>query len=119
MGKEFKTVSEHTPGPWTVTNADHIGDPKEDDFSYLPPYWFIDAGKGYAEDGFHIAAFMKEANARLIAAAPELLEALKLNMEGAHCQAPLFASPNYQGGKPCGKCVVCMALAAIAKAEGK
>jgi hypothetical protein len=105
MGKEFQTVSEHTPGPWTVKNADHIGDPEED-FSALPPYWFIDAGKGYAEEGFHIAAFMKESNARLIAAAPELLEACK-------SAAGLLAE------FPEAKTMVKALNAAIAKAEGK
>jgi hypothetical protein len=68
----------HTPGPWTVTNADHVGEPTED--PSMPPYWFIDGGKCHAHEsrGFHVSAYMKEADARLIAAAPELLEACQI-----------------------------------------
>jgi hypothetical protein len=48
----------HTPGPWTMTRA-HL------------PYLILDAFGGLVADTYD------EADARLIAAAPELLEALE------------------------------------------
>lgn len=59
----------HTPGPWRLDDNVHcdVTDSK---------YHCIDAGNGYHPYGFHIAEFLREADARLIAAAPDLLEAL-------------------------------------------
>jgi hypothetical protein len=62
-----------TPGPWRVADADHEGIADDD-------YKFIAAGSecyGHGEGGFEIAGYMGTANARLIAAAPELFEALE------------------------------------------
>jgi hypothetical protein len=56
--------AQHTPGPWTL-NFDGTGAFREQD----QPYVFVAAlGRPLAE---------RKANARLIAAAPELLEALE------------------------------------------
>ena len=74
-------MSKHTPGPWTLTREPV---PLQDgDERLIVPYWFVDAGAGTCGteerplDGFHAAFFASDANARLIAAAPELLEACK------------------------------------------
>jgi hypothetical protein len=70
-------VAKHTPGPWDVTAVDHssggsgaapstlfrVAFPSQKDFT------------GHVADKCHGDSY---ANARLIAAAPELLEALKL-----------------------------------------
>lgn len=64
------SISKHTPGPWTL-----------DDRGYK--YIVSKSGNGYITrdicrlDGSTMAALAQEANARLIAAAPELLEALE------------------------------------------
>ena len=67
--------NKHTPGPWTIT----VYPPDDDDAEDLCAY--IDG------NGTHVSHCMppdgankelRDANARLIAAAPELLEALKL-----------------------------------------
>ena len=62
-------MSAHTPGPWSLDDAihDHV---KADD------YHSIDAGQGFTPQGFGLQGMMSLANARLIAAAPELLAAL-------------------------------------------
>ena len=63
-------LKQHTPGPWAL-----------DDRGYK---FIVSAGDGYITrdvcrmDSSTMAAFAQEANARLIAAAPELLEALQL-----------------------------------------
>ncbi len=80
-------MSEHTPGPWAVV---------EETFGYDTTGTGQATTKIRAEDGSlicQVAAGMnrhnpgkrdKEANARLIAAAPELLEALVLAAERCH-----------------------------------
>ena len=63
-------MSKHTPGPWLLENRGYK-------FIVSKP------GDGYITrdvcrmDGSTMAAFEQEANAQLIAAAPDLLEALK------------------------------------------
>lgn len=63
----------HTPGPWVVDIGSYIGCTDEH-------YHSITAGCGYhvgnQDDGFELSGCMSAANAHLIAAAPELLEAL-------------------------------------------
>jgi hypothetical protein len=61
-------MSKHTPGPWDAR------------WSERGQYWFIDheqGGEGYTLTKLNC----EEADARLIAAAPELLEALKNAIE--------------------------------------
>lgn len=61
--------SKFTPGPWTATSADLGGD---------VPSW-----KVYSKEGQHVASVHRwngigdEENARLIAAAPDILKALQ------------------------------------------
>jgi hypothetical protein len=61
-------MNEHTPGPWEAR------------WSERGQYWFIDheqGGEGYTLTKLNC----EEADARLISAAPELLEALKNAIE--------------------------------------
>ena len=93
--------SKHTPGPWCISRD---GTP-----DYAPQYTVYDE-----EPGDRVAtAFVSEANAALIAAAPELLEAL----EEAHNALELFASDESQSGQ-IAVFAVMKARAAIAKASG-
>lgn len=62
-------MGEHTPGPWRLS-AESEG------------YCRVEAGRGYytgpfVDTGFEVTGFTGEANARLIAAAPDLLAALE------------------------------------------
>lgn len=67
--------AKHTPGPWMYSGAGSI---KRDytaigctDGETIATAW------GHSNSGFFVSEEEKEANARLIAAAPELLEALQ------------------------------------------
>ena len=110
-------MSGHTPGPWTAnTESDHgdfiVWGPGDDEFV---------ANVGTEPDAHPgIVAFdVSKANARLIAAAPDLLMRCIARVEHCICAMP---RPTHYGdlyGLP-GLCNECNAdLAAIAKAEGK
>lgn len=93
--KNENMTTQHTPGPWDL-----------EDHGYK--YVISKPGEGYITrdvcrmDGSTMAAFDQKANARLIAAAPELLAALKeLDAKPEHTNSWLKAR------------------AAIAKAEGR
>lgn len=60
-------MSAHTPGPWKAFQR------KLEDCGYLEGQWHI----GNGQIGHTVANAYEEANARLIAAAPELLRAMK------------------------------------------
>lgn len=67
-------MSKHTPGPWIIDPPDVI-DAQDAGFFGAP-----EDNEGYhmvATDGWRLTGFIGMANAKLIAAAPELLEALK------------------------------------------
>lgn len=57
-------MSKHTPGPWRFSNHPHDG-------NYMRIHCSSDPN-----EGDNLRGYCGEANARLIAAAPELLEAL-------------------------------------------
>ena len=99
-------MSAHTPGPWRAVKR--AG-------SYTSPFVIVDgSGSGIANlegnqlnpTGTSIGA--AEANASLIAAAPELLEALRNLLD--------LTWPSLDMGE---QSVIDLARAAIAKAEGK
>src|SRR5262245_53317886 len=79
-------MTAHTPGPWRWRN-----EPYDDGDPYIiidagpNPFGFNHAGNG----GFRIAGIFSEADARLIASAPEMLEALKQLTDACGCVRPL------------------------------
>ena len=102
-------TSKHTPPPWRVGEGLGIVIcDTMDDTTYHSP------GELHAYGGALIAESIRhEANARLIAAAPDLLEACKtISALELH---RTFTCAN--GGLPDAECSKCIALAAIAKAE--
>ena len=90
----------HTPGPWMRYQHNAM---------LYPDQWWISAGdcNGYAPNGDYMSVMGScgEHNARLIAAAPELLDALKAAVE----DCSMSMAPD----------IMDMASAAIAKAEGE
>ena len=61
-------TAQHTPAPWSFTN-----EPYDDG----TPYISVFAGKRHSGDGFNICGIIRPEDARLIAAAPDLLAALQ------------------------------------------
>lgn len=61
---------QYTKGPW------RLDDPVNSHLTHSG-YHCIEAGMGYSAKGFRIAGFMSDADAYLIAAAPDLYEALR------------------------------------------
>lgn len=115
-------MSEHTPGPWTCRKA-NSGEERwwvEADYKGEGPWYLAECAARPGEN---------EANARLIAAAPELLEAALTQSElVAHnrsCQTCGDRGMSFSRPEPCAKSVALAKLAekrradAIAKAEGR
>lgn len=99
-----RLLAKHTPGPWSFTvSAESGGNPSA--WNIIAPCGGVVAETGSGTD---------DANARLIAAAPELLEALVEMLIANH---GLPANENDEHD-PVRACAVVQARAAIAKATG-
>ena len=96
-------MSKHTPGPWRV--VDSWNDYMVESQNGEEIIW---------QDGPHQTPAIKEANARLIAAAPDLLEALEHMLHRAH---PAYVGNDYMREKLIAARET--ARAAIAKAKGE
>ena len=76
--------AKHTPGPWAFSRSDNFGDARfyvaqQDGAPYTPNY--SDVATLIAETVSGERVSIQEANARLIAAAPDLLTALTTVVE--------------------------------------
>ena len=94
----------HTPGPWAIDRSAHFKT-----FQICGPMFGPDSNGGYAVAEIAYAGTHAEANAHLIAAAPELLAALK---EAEIVLAVALSWPGSEGTRS-------KMRAAIAKAEGR
>jgi hypothetical protein len=103
----------HTPGPWAVgerhpTNAcAYVRDDKGHEVATL---YFCSVGGAIGDDGIWPEQPNRDANARLIAAAPTMLAALRGLLEDAKSYG--MADSAFSGS-------LIEAAAAIAKAEGR
>lgn len=97
----------HTPGPWTM-----IADPYEDG----TPHFRFNAGDAFAEKdfGFELSGILRQDDASLIVAAPELLEVLKAFV----AETVDYMTINHLGD-PEGQHNVKWARRVIAKAESR
>jgi hypothetical protein len=92
-------MSKHTPGPWKIVDSwnDHVIEgPNGEEIIF--------------QDGPYGTPTIKIENARLIAAAPELMQALQTMVKAFHAYAPKTDGAEYN-------CVI-EARAVIAKATG-
>jgi hypothetical protein len=108
-------VNKHTPGPWAFSKSDMFGDlrfyvAQSDAAPYTPN--FSDVTTLIAETVPSERQYIQEANARLIAAAPELLEALHVIVDAFDSLPPTHEA-RYAHLK------INTARAAIAKATGE
>lgn len=99
-------MSKHTPGPWEVDrNSTHAG-AIANIFHCLGNDWVEVWSKEWPD-----SEEIQEANARLIAAAPELLLALEMSIDALRERAEGYGEPDHADDLK-------RALAAIAKAKG-
>lgn len=110
---ETKQETTHTPGPWWLDGPTHVvAAPVDDQFG----------NRSVAVTATRYDGPTNAANARLIAAAPDLLAALRIlnhmggDERGGYCICPRSdgSAPNEKHSTGCA-----MARAAISKAEGK
>ena len=110
------SAPKHTPGPWVSSEVNQLGSPVVVGFTVTAGRASV-AKIAHRLSGFSAAPPNEaaEANARLIAAAPELLDALKAFVEAMAAVNPLDPAdlPRRMG------LLVPAARAAIAKAEGR
>lgn len=96
-------MSEHTPGPWEVVGSRICTVANDNERITLAK---TEPGGAFA------MSEQQDANARLIAAAPELLAALNAASEWLNDMGCEHEEPDLT-------CVVCLVNAAINKAEGR
>jgi len=100
------TQAKHTPGPW------HVGVRQAEQIVYDENGWAVaNATVHHGESNIPES----KANARLIAAAPDLLAALEAIAEAASCGAGCHDDVMQDALQECGT----LASAAIAKAKGR
>ena len=117
-------TTQHTPGPWIFGIRNYDDDCKpgfvEKPFGYVSPGYYDNAGI-FGADGTEIVGcdeysiFNSPADARLIAAAPDLLEALKKSREGIESMTTWEHADD--PARPWSDCLK-LIDAAIAKATG-
>lgn len=116
----------HTPGPWYVSDFDHDALDVVASWSdkvksatasgYGDYRGIIVCNLHHQNDNPCVSKAQAEANARLIAAAPELLEAL----EGiVNFYRPASHDERMKRQRPDENCTICKAESAIAKARGR
>jgi hypothetical protein len=106
IAEKVEEIAAHTPGPWSAAR------------SKLNDLWTVYAPKekniAAVHDPYGDDDAVSEANARLCAAAPDLLDALKVMVLVAEDQGPKWRAKLPGSGSPLGR-----AQSAIAKAEGR
>lgn len=116
-------TAKHTPGPWKVgIRSMDVGCVNAKDGGYAKLFdvrgwgYFTGHGHGGLAMPFEDAAAMQDANARLIAAAPELLDALH---DAAVAIEALLEKPDDESRRPHAKYHADKARSLVAKAEGR
>lgn len=111
-------MTKHTQGPWVVHEGDEIDvrSANPADLAQAPIYYCIAENIGGHVHGENFDDYSEvEANARLIAAAPELLEALEGMIEVYGSEGDVDGLPKHEVELN----LIAFARAAIAKARGE
>jgi hypothetical protein len=95
--------TKHTPGPWELDSPEDAHVASEDYHTIRAGCGFLATAKDQREPGFRISGHMTTADACLITAAPELLEALRDTVdlawiEDSHCvsfDSTVLFGPHY------------------------
>lgn len=107
-------MSAHTPGPWSMFQFEFLeGEELEVQRHRHPDWWEVISNPDKDYRCMCVSGHIGEANARLIAAAPDLLEALEFALPYIEDDAAV------QGIDPDEDEATIKARAAIAKAKGK
>jgi len=107
-------MSTHTPGPWHVDTAGHPNaDVRAACGRAVAFTWMVCCGTPKTSEQYKARTEIDRANARLIAAAPEMLEALQ-GLFGADMESVMMGHGHHDQVEAIAK-----ARAAIAKAEGR
>ena len=109
----------NTPAPWIVSQRPHTkGPPSTDPADAHLDYFHIEAGRAEEDGGWEISGYMRPADARLIAAAPDLLSSL--DPDTLEAIADEIGSEFKHSARAASlRAVAKKQRAAIAKAEGK
>ena len=111
-------MSNHTPGPWSMVQFEFLeGEALEVELHRHPDWWEVVSNPDKDYRRMCVSGHIGEANARLISAAPELLEALDIIV----CNAVLQPDAAMSGATDCYAVPIDdieAARAAIAKARG-
>jgi len=103
-------MSKHTPGPWEAASGE-VTTERIEGRSFRRIAAVQDYGMGSLPE-------VDEANARLIAAAPELLHSLRGVLHWAECECKRIRNETPANEEPV-QCDYCTACDVIAKAEGR
>lgn len=111
-------IDKHTPGPWTWAGVTHVGTGASPDRGDGTGFYHV-----ADSDGKSICRLEEQptANARLIAAAPELLEACRELQDALLSHDGNLSDPMDRGGwqDPGNYIAFLLSQTAIAKAEGR
>lgn len=111
-------TTQHTPGPWVI-GSEHGDDADRPDYQYNADGWPFFVAHRSTEIGrgdFHTAcSIQRKEDARLIAAAPDLLAALREGAESLHYAIDALQAPERASIRD----TLAIMLAAVAKAEGR
>ena len=106
---------QHTPGPWSLSPSFDRVERRVQHGDAPPLVWGIARGLNSAHPDY-LPRAEQIANARLIAAAPELLAALEAASELAEGTVKLLRQLDMESGRIAAECVLRDARAAIARA---
>jgi hypothetical protein len=121
-------MSKHTPGPWKIGSSVVAGTTTRDDYDQKKKVPYLIGGLSIYTTGMDTICHIswdeydkteKEANAALIAAAPDLMEVCKYMINSSNLWIPRMVSEEFEDEARVLHSLRQRILSAIIKAEGK